>query len=283
MCAINGFNFKDPELIKAMNALTGHRGPDATRVYEGRGITLGHNRLSIIDISDQSAQPMKNTKGNLAIVFNGEIYNFQELRKELAGYPFKSSGDTEVILAAYEKWGKECVKKFNGIFAFAIWDEERQELFVARDPMGVKPLYYSWDNGRFVFSSEIKAISEHRDMRRLNRDAFNRYLRVLYVPEPLTMIEGIYKLPAASYGAVTNGKLSIERYWQPGPPEYLRLSREELAGMVRKEVTSSVKRQMISDRPLGVYLSGGIDSSVVLHSMSELRKDIDTFSVGFEL
>lgn len=283
MCAINGFNFKDECLVLKMNRATSHRGPDGTGVFVDDNITLGHNRLSIIDLSDSASQPMKLGDGNLRIVFNGEIYNFQELKKELSSYPFKTKSDTEVILASYKKWGSGCVKKFNGIFSFAIWDNVKQELFLARDQMGVKPFYYFWDGNRFIFSSEIKAILEHDVPRNLNKDAFNHYLRVLYVPEPLTMFDGIKKLPPANYAILRNNELTIYKYWEVARGSYLKESRSEIASMLQDKVDGVVNAQLISDRPLGIYLSGGIDSSVILDSVSQVRDKIDTFSVGFEL
>ena len=285
MCSINGFNFRDEFLIKKMNDVTKHRGPDGSGVFLSDECSLGHNRLSIIDLSNVASQPMKSGDGRHVLVFNGEIYNFQELRKELEGdYNFKTKSDTEIILASYKKWGRACVKKFSGIFAFAIWDKEKKELFLARDQMGVKPLYYFHQNGKFIFSSEIKAILEHPEVpRKLQKEAFSHYLRVLYVPEPLTMFEGIFKLPPASFAILKNGDLKIEKYWSLNIKEKLNISKKEIEEKLKDQVFISVKRQLVSDKPLGVYLSGGIDSSVVLDAISEFHEKIDTFSVGFKL
>ncbi|MBI2627845.1 MAG: asparagine synthase (glutamine-hydrolyzing) [Candidatus Niyogibacteria bacterium] len=284
MCAINGFNFKDEKLIVQMNAVTRRRGPDGTGVFTDEGISLGHNRLSIIDLTDAASQPMQNNDGNLVIVFNGEIYNFLELKRELAGsYQFKTLSDTEIILAAYQKWGAECVKKFNGIFAFVIWDKLKRELFLARDPIGVKPLYYFWDSRKFIFSSEIKAILEHNVSRVLDKEAFNHYLRLLYVPEPLTMFEGVRKFPPASYALLKNNKFTTYNYWDLKTKEKFFGTNKKLAVELREKVEQAVKSQLISDRPLGIYLSGGIDSSVVLDCVAKVRDNIDTFSVGFNL
>lgn len=283
MCAINGFNFKDEALIYKMNEVTRHRGPDGSGVFCDGRISLGHNRLSIIDLSKAASQPMMSNNGHLAIVFNGEIYNFLELKKELsADYQFRSSSDTEVILAAYQKWGEECVSHLSGIFAFAIWDNDHQVLFLARDHVGVKPLYYFWDGKKFIFSSEIKAILEHGMSRVLDHEAFNHYLRVLYVPEPLTMFAGIRKFPPASSAVLKDGVLTIKKYWQVKFSD-ARLSASDTARVVREQVLRSVQRQLISDRPLGIYLSGGIDSSIVLDAVMSVRGSIDTFSVGFDL
>ncbi len=284
MCAINGFNFNDKNLILKMNQKTSHRGPDGSGIFLDEKVSLGHNRLSIIDLTDKAAQPMKSADGNLIISFNGEIYNFKELKEELKiNYEFKTHSDTEVILAAYKEWGKDCVKRFNGIFAFAIWDKEKSELFLARDHAGVKPLYYYHNNGRFIFSSEIKAILEHDIPRVLNREAFNHYLRILYVPEPLTMFEGIYKLPPAHIGTLKNGKFNIDKYYGPECDKKIKISKKGISVDLNKRIIDTVQKQLISDKPLGVYLSGGIDSSTILYSALQSREKMDTFSVGFDL
>ena len=283
MCSINGFNFKNEDLVLKMNKVTSHRGPDGSGFFYDDNISLGHNRLSVIDLSEASSQPMSND-GKLVIVFNGEIYNFRELKNELMDYPFKTNSDTEVILAAYQKWGKDCVKRFNGIFAFAIWDKDKKELFLAKDNIGIKPLYYHWDGNHFVFSSEIKAILEHNLPRILDIEALNHYLRVLYVPEPRTMFNGIKKFPAGHIGLLNGKKFITERYWRlQEEGDYLKGSLKETAKIVYEEVEKAVARQLVSDKPLGLYLSGGIDSSAVLHCASRHKKNIDTFSVGFDL
>lgn len=282
MCAINGFNFRNEKLILRMNQVTSHRGPDDTGVFFDEGMSLGHNRLSIIDLSKNASQPMESADGKLTIVFNGEIYNFKELKKEL-DYPFKTNSDTEVILASYKKWGYDCVKKLNGIFAFAIWNKNKKELFVAKDHVGVKPFYYFNKEGKFIFSSEIKAILEHDIPRVLNREAFNHYLRVLYVPQPLTMFKDIYKLPPASYGVFKNGELKISTYWKASEGSILKKSKSEIENDVREQISQSVKKQLISDKPLGLYLSGGMDSSIILHNVSQVRQNVDTFSIGFSI
>ncbi len=283
MCGINGFNFRDRSMIERMNMAIKHRGPDGSGVFVQDKISLGHNRLSIIDLSPAAAQPMTSSDGN-AIVFNGEIYNFRALKKELeTSYPFRTQSDTEVILASYKKWGRACVKRFNGIFAFAIWDKSRNELFLARDHIGIKPLYYFYDGSKFIFSSEIKALLEHPIPRVIDQNAFQLYLRALYVPEPLTMLERINKLPPASIAVVKDGRLMMEKYWEAGHEPYFPGKRTEIAALLCDQVRQSVSRQLISDRPLGVYLSGGIDSSVVLDCMARARTNIDTFSVGFDV
>ncbi|MCE9643676.1 asparagine synthase (glutamine-hydrolyzing) [Candidatus Parcubacteria bacterium] len=284
MCAINGFTWRDEALAERMNAVTAHRGPDATDTFIEEGISFGHNRLAIIDLSPRSAQPMTDASGRYTLVFNGQIYNFKELKAELSDYPFRSEGDTEVILAAYIRWGKKAVERFNGMFALAIWDRENKELFLARDHAGIKPLYYAETERGLIFSSEIKGILEYDLPRRLNMEAFGRYLRLLYAPGPETMFEGIFKLPAGSRALYKDGKLSIETYWDVhNGVKTDSLTSAEWRRRVAAQVDASVAMQLVSDRPIGIYLSGGIDSSVVLDAVSRIRSNVDTFSVGFEL
>lgn len=284
MCGISGFNFKDENLIKQMVRVLGHRGPDDSGIFLDEAVSLGHDRLSILDLSPLGAQPMKSHDGRLTIVFNGEIYNFRELREELAVYyPFKSQSDTEVILAAYSRWGRECVKKFNGIFALAIWDARERELFLARDQAGVKPLYYFFDGRRFIFASEIKALLVHDLPRQVDREAFNFYFHLYYVPEPLTMFAGVKKLPAASWAIWCDGQLKIEKYWAVTDFSDL-VSPSEARVKILDIFQDSVRRQLISDRPVGVFLSGGIDSTAVLGAVAEAASPRPrTFSVGFDV
>jgi len=284
MCAINGFNFNNKELLLKMNEVTRHRGPDGTGHYATDLVSLGHNRLSIIDLSDQASQPMKSAESDLVITYNGEIYNFKQLKEQLRGkYSFQTDSDTEVILAAYQEWGDKCVEYFEGIFAFAIWDEKNKELFLARDHMGVKPLYYFWDGERFIFSSEIKAILEHDVPRILDKDAFNLYLRVLYVPGPKTMFQGISKLMPAHRAVLKDNQFVVEKYWEESNEKPVKKSRKELAEELKNEICQATKKQLISDRPLGIYLSGGFDSSSILNCVTKVRDEVNTFSAGYEL
>lgn len=266
-----------------MTSTLAHRGPDATGVFVDENISLGHNRLSIIDLSPNANQPMFDNEKKLAIVFNGEIYNFRELKKELEdGYAFRTKSDTEVILAGYRAWGKDVVRKLNGMFAFALWDAEKEELFCARDHAGIKPFYYYWDGTRFIFASEIKAILEHDVPRTLDRSAFNHYLRVLSVPEPMTMFKNIYKLPPQSTLSLEGKNISVASY-DIGIEAEAPRSYKEAKTALREKVLRAVRRQLVSDVPVGVYLSGGIDSSTVLYAMTQARTGIETFSVGFDL
>lgn len=280
MCAINGFNFKNEELIQKMNHTTKHRGPDADGIFLDEKISLGHNRLSIIDLSPRGAQPMKNRRGNLTIIFNGEIYNYQELKKDL-DYVWQSDSDTEVILAMYEKYGPHAMKHFNGIFSLAIWNSDTQELFVARDHAGVKPLHYYFDGKIFIFSSEINGILEHHIKREVNDEAFQLYMRLLYVPEPMTMFKNIFKFPAGSYGILRGNNFTITKFWEitdfKNLTDYI-----EVKEKIKATALDAVRVQLISDRPVGVFLSGGIDSTAVLGMYRKLTKEkIKTYSVGF--
>jgi asparagine synthase (glutamine-hydrolysing) len=274
MCGINGFNWKDEALVKKMNMATRHRGPDGEGVYTGESVSLGHNRLAIIDLSEMASQPMKSNDENSIITYNGELYNFKELKKELSEYPFRTESDTEVVLAAYQKWGRRCVERFNGMFAFAIWDRSKQELYLARDHAGIKPLYYFHDRDKFIFSSEVKAILEHKIERKICREAMEHYFRLLYVPEPFTMFDEIKKFPLAHYGVVRDGSLTTTPYGRDFTHS---------VGGIREVVEKAVESQLVSDKPVGVYLSGGIDSSAVLSSVAKVHDKIDTFSVGFAL
>ncbi|MBX4200310.1 asparagine synthase (glutamine-hydrolyzing) [Candidatus Parcubacteria bacterium] len=285
MCGIAGFNWEDREKALKMGKCIKHRGPDAEGVFSEE-VTLVHKRLAIIDLSPAANQPMFDTEKKLVIIFNGEIYNYKELRIELQDkYNFVTQSDTEVILAGYKVWGSDVVNYLNGIFALAIWDTENKNLFLARDHMGVKPLYYFWDGERFIFASEVKAILEHDIPRKLNLDSFNKYMRVLYVPEPETMIQGIKKLPPGARINLKGTKLELEKYYEPKlkAEKFNYFNYTEAKDRVREVVTKGIQRQLVSDVPVGVYLSGGIDSSAVLSSVSKVKNNIKTFSIGFDL
>jgi asparagine synthase (glutamine-hydrolysing) len=266
-----------------MTTCLAHRGPDATGSFVEEGVSLGHNRLSIIDLSATANQPMHDAEGELVIVFNGEIYNFQELKKELQGeYSFKTKSDTEVILAGYRKWGKGVAERLNGMFAFAIWDKRDGTLFCARDHAGMKPFYYFWDGTKFIFASELQALLTHPIPRTLNKEALNHYFRVLYTPEPMTLLNQVYKLPPSHTLLLKGGAMLVEPYSQTMPPAST-LSYGEAVSALRGKVLQAVERHLVSDVPVGVYLSGGIDSSTVLFAMSQFRKNIQTFTIGFDL
>ena len=283
MCAINGFNWEDRDLIDRMNKATLHRGPDGTGVYKNKAITLGHNRLAIIDPRTIANQPMSTEDGRYTIIFNGEIYNFLELKAKLeSSYFFRTKSDTEVVLAGFSKKGIDFIKELNGIFAFAIWDNQKGTLYLARDRSGIKPLYYYNKNNTLIFSSEIKAILEHDVPRVLNKEALEHYMRLSYVPAPLTMFNDIFKLYPGKVAVFKNSVLTISSFVldkKVSAPNSFTEAKER----VFDTLTGSVKSQLISDRPLGLYLSGGFDSSILLERFSGLRTNIDTFSVGFIL
>lgn len=279
MCGINGFNWNDAGLIARMNAATKHRGPDGVGAYSHERVSLGHNRLAIIDLSERAAQPMKNHAESVVLTFNGEIYNYQTLKREIGDYSYKSGSDTEVILAAYEKWGIEAFKRFNGIFAFALWDHKTHALHLVRDRAGIKPLYYFWDGKRLIFSSEIKGILEHDVPRVINRDALVHYLRVLYVPAPHTMFRDIQKLEPGHTLTLFEGKVSIQPF-ADRVPDY---GGPVTDGALCSTFDQVIERQLMSDRPIGLYLSGGFDSSILLDCLSRQVDVVNTFSVGFEL
>jgi asparagine synthase (glutamine-hydrolysing) len=283
MCGINGITEHNEELVSKMNEALRHRGPDATAVWSEGRVTLGANRLAIIDLSPGANQPISSPDGRYTIVFNGEIYNYRELREKLS-YPFKTQGDTEVILALFQKEGTLAFNKLDGMFAIAIWDARKGELTLARDHSGIKPLYY-WQKGDVLaFSSEVKGLLEDvRIERKINRTVLERYLRLRYVPEPDTLVEGVKKLPPASYAVFSNRTLRIEKYYEPRLASPSLLSHAEMVAKTGDLIDTSVKRQLISDRPLGVFLSGGLDSTIVLDAATKAGGTMETFSLSFEL
>lgn len=272
-----------------------HRGPDADGRYfwpangsnsANSGVALGHRRLSVIDV-EGSAQPLGNEDGQVQIIFNGEIYNYQELRAGLlrAGHQFRTDGDTEVIVHLYEQFGLEFVSHLRGMFALAIWDARQQRLVIARDRLGKKPMYYRLEDGRFSFASELKALLQIPDMpRTLNRQSVLRFLTLQYVPHPHCMLEGFQKLPPATLGVIQNGQLKLQTYWAPpfDQPDLRRTRFEDWQDELRSTLTEAVRIRLRSDVPLGAFLSGGIDSTVICGLMqAQLDRPVQTFSIGF--
>lgn len=295
MCGIAGRIHKKDELtntqvVKNICSKMVHRGPDCGIVKSFGSITLGHRRLKIIDLSTEANQPMVDETGHFAIVFNGEIYNFMEIKSELIRlkYNFYTSSDTEVLLAAYKQWGEQCLSKFNGMFAFAIWDEAKKILFLARDRFGKKPLFYACGYKYFSFASETKALLEDplvSDER--CEEGINCYLALGYILNPLTMYAAIKQLEPASFMVVSNdGRiLKKEKYWNYAEAFRIktRLSESDVIEKIRGLLSKAVQRRMISDVPVGAFLSGGLDSSSIVCMMKEFHKgDLHTFSVGFE-
>lgn len=283
MCAINGITEENTALVEQMNAKTVHRGPEGSRAEALPGVTLGQNRLAIIDLSPLGAQPMVDASGRYTIVYNGELYNYRELRAELTGYPFRSHSDTEVVLAAWSRWGEGALQRFNGIFALALYDREDGALYLARDRSGVKPLYTYIDAQGLRFSSEIAGIlADTRVPRTLSKDAFASYMRFLYTPGPNTLFAGIEKFPAGHVGVWRNGALSTRQFFTQTKMT-LPQTRDERLRATRETVGGAVRRQLVSDRPVGIFLSGGLDSSIILAEASKTHPKIHTFSSSFAL
>ncbi|MDD1658789.1 MAG: asparagine synthase (glutamine-hydrolyzing), partial [Methanomicrobiales archaeon] len=288
ICLISGGTV-DPALLERMSERIHHRGPDGSGTYVDGPVGLAHRRLAIIDLTDAAKQPMTNEDGTLWLVFNGEIYNFIELRKELAGkgHTFRSDGDTEVILHAYEEWGKECLSRFNGMWAFALWDSRKQELFCARDRFGIKPLYYARAGDMILFASEIKALLAHPDIGREPDDELLLTFLAWGVLDHTagTMFKGIYQLqPAHRIVFSRSGSGTPERYWDvamnsqvghPWPEEDVRA-----ATAFRDLLTDAVRIHLRSDVPVGTCLSGGIDSSTLAALINRLIRAEAPQSVG---
>jgi asparagine synthase (glutamine-hydrolysing) len=288
MCGIAGWvGSTPPERLPAMLELLHHRGPDDSGVHAEPGVALGMTRLAIIDLVT-GRQPMGDADGRHWIVFNGEIYNFRQLRAELEarGRRFRTRSDTEVILGAYVEWGEACVERLRGMFAFAVWDRARRALFLARDRLGKKPLYY-WRRGDLlVFASEPKALLLHPDVsREVDWEAFHHYLAFGYTPAERSVYAELRKLPPAHTATLADGRLVLRRYWQlpAGPPAGARPARlEETTAAIREMLREAVRLRLESDVPLGVFLSGGVDSSAVVASMREVTSGrIATFAIGF--
>jgi len=289
MCGINGFNFVDKRKLKKMNQSIAHRGPDNDGMYFNKNVSLGHRRLSILDLSSAGNQPMhyKHKNKEAIIVFNGEIYNFQKIRDELKkqGYKFKSECDTEVILASYLEWGTDCVKRFNGMWAFCIYDPHKSLLFLSRDRLGQKPIYYYHDKKRFIFSSEIKGILEHEIDLEINREAVDLYLTLSFIPSPYSIYKGISKVEARQNLILHLKSNFLEKEYYYAFPKYAPQGKKSALIKEGKElIKDSSKLRLISDVPLGAFLSGGIDSSTIVHEMTKQieRSNLNTFSIGFE-
>lgn len=290
MCGICGIlNFGIDELVnretlRRMCTVMSHRGPDDEGFFVERNVGLGMRRLSIIDLST-GHQPISNEDGTVWIVFNGEIYNHLIVRKELEskGHKFSTNTDTEAIVHAYEEYGEDCVSKLRGMFAFAIWDEAKKKLFLARDRIGIKPLYYCIDDKRLIFGSELKVILEYPGIPKdLDFNALDNFLTFEYIPAPLTIFKKIKKLPQAHTLSVENSKISINEYWKLHFKGVKR-TEEETCDELYEVLKEAVKMRLMSDVPLGAFLSGGIDSSTVVGLMSEVMdRPVKTFSIGFD-
>src|SRR5437773_4111149 len=270
--------------IQKMTSHLVHRGPDDCGFHVDRYIALGHQRLSIIDLAT-GHQPIFNEDKTKCIIFNGEIYNYLDLKAELLtrGHSFATNSDTETILHAYEEWGVECLKRLTGMFAFCIWDQSAETLFLARDRLGEKPLFYSQQGHKIVFASEMKSILADSALdRTIDDEALASYFLFSYIPTPLTIYKGIRKLPAGHYAVIKNGQLSIRQYWDVVYEPNYRKKENDFMGDVMDLLRDAVQQQLISDVPLGAFLSGGIDSSTIVALMSaQSREAVKTFTIGF--
>jgi asparagine synthase (glutamine-hydrolysing) len=289
MCGICGFVGRaDRLLIESMTASLAHRGPDGEgiRVFPSSdGSTpaaLGHRRLSILDTSPKGSQPMVRAD-RYWITYNGELYNFRALRSELRadGFRFRSECDTEVLLAMYARYGEGMMDRLNGIFALAIWDTEREELFLARDRLGVKPLYYAEEGGALYFGSELKALLPALRPPSLRHTAIAEYLTFLWVPDPETLLDGIQQLPAGHCASYAGGKLELRQYWDASFDVEGGVSEAAWTERVRETAQAAVRRQMVSDVPLGSFLSGGLDSGAVTATMRAAKPRVTAYTVGF--
>ena len=293
MCGICGiYEYKDhkpvdPEILAAMLRVLHHRGPDDDGSFLDKDLALGMRRLSIIDLSG-GKQPIRNEDGSIVTVFNGEIYNFQSLREELdnRGHKLVTAGDTEVIAHLYEDFGDECVQYLRGMFGFAVWDARKRRLLLARDRLGIKPLYYTQAGGRLIFGSEIKAILQHPSVQvLLNREGLNNFLSLKYVPAPQTMFEGIRALPPGCLLVCDANGVQIRRYWDLSFANHRNghVREEAYAEQLEALLRESVELHLISDVPFGAFLSGGVDSSTIVALMSQfLSRPVKTYSVGFD-
>ena len=289
MCGICGvFHFNgepvSKEAVTRMSQAMTHRGPDGSGHFFDGEVGLGHRRLSIIDL-ERGGQPLSNEDNTIQIVFNGEVYNYIELRQQLIahGHRFKTDSDTEVIIHAYEQWGADCVNRFNGMFAFALWNTRTRTLFLARDHLGIKPLYYFRSPTRLLFASEIKALLNHPECPRgVDHDRILELFTFRYVPAPGTLFDGIHKLPPACHLTVSSTRFELVNFWQGGPPAEAKENEGALIEEYQALLEDAVRLQMRSDVPVGLFLSSGVDSSVLLALMRQFTNaPIKTFTIGF--
>lgn len=292
MCGIAGILHFDKErqadksLLKKMTDSTSHRGPDGEGYYLKNNLAFGHRRLSIIDLST-GAQPMFNDDKSIVLIFNGEIYNYIELRDELRkfGYTFKTSSDSEVIIKAYEKWGIDCQNKFNGMWAFALWDNSKKQLLLSRDRIGEKPLHYAIFENTFVFGSEIKSILAYGIPKIPNYDLLDIYLTLSYIPVPYTFFKNVHKVKPGHCLIIQNSNVKEHKYWDLPEidEENMRTDKKSIYENFSNLLTDSVKIRMRSDVPYGAFLSGGLDSSSVVSIMSKISSfPVETFTIGFK-
>ena len=292
MCGLCGFRIDrgssivdHKRLLRDMTDILAHRGPDSEGYYYADDkkeiVGLGHRRLSVIDLSDNANQPMVNKDDSIIVVFNGEIYNYKQLTGELMkkGHAFRSHSDTEVILHLYEDLKDQCVNKLDGMFAFAVWDKERDRFLLARDRFGIKPLYYVFKDNNFYFASEMKALLAVTEVsREIDFKALDSYFTYGYIPESRTIFKDIRKLPPSSYLVLENRQIHITSYWSIQYLPKHELSENELIETLHSTFIQAIDRHLVSDVPVGAFLSGGVDSSIVVALMDKVKTEaIETF------
>ena len=292
MCGINGIFHPNNSVpnssskIAEMNKTLAHRGSDDKGIYQDENISLGHQRLSIIDLSTDGHQPFISQDSNYVMVYNGELYNYKEVRSKITNYQFKTNTDTEVVLAAYIAFGEKCLEMFNGMFSFAVWDKQKLELFIARDRVGIKPLYYFQKGKTTIFSSELRALLASEEVpRKLNVLMLSEYLQYQTVHAPNTIVDGVKMLLPGHYMRISKNDTAIKKYWDPSNyAEQKTLEPEiKVKSTISNLLKKSVERRMLADVPYGAFLSGGIDSSLIVGLMSEVStKPVNTFSITFD-
>ncbi|MFA6186030.1 MAG: asparagine synthase (glutamine-hydrolyzing) [Phycisphaerae bacterium] len=287
MCGIVGFNWEDQRQIRLLASLLNHRGPEQEGFHVADGVSIGHKRLRIIDLSEKGRQPIYNEDKTVCVSFNGEIFNFEQIKSDLekAGHRFESHTDTEVLVHGWEEWGTEILGRLNGQFAFCIFDRKKNLLFLARDRFGIKPLYYYSQNGRFIFGSELKVFLKSDIKKEISRHALDYYLLFGNTPSEQSILEGVQKLPAAHYLVydLTARKIqNRQRYWDVSFDQQIDCGEDELKKQIVGRLERSVKMQLISDVPLGAFLSGGVDSSIIVSIMRKYVKELNTFSIKFD-
>lgn len=289
MCGIAGIygieRLEKPEQrVLAMTRAMEHRGPDAEGVYPGKNIVLGHRRLSIIDLNAASNQPFTSQDGRYTLVYNGELYNYKSIKAQLTDFDFRTDSDTEVVLAAFIKWGMKALQLFNGMFAFAFWDNSEEKLWVGRDRLGIKPLYYTHAGQSFIFASELRAVLASGLIQpKLDENSLVDYLRYQTVHAPKTMVENVFMLEPGCYMEASDNSHKTVEYWKPWQSYHADAEVLVLQKKIREKLTAAVERRLVADVPFGAFLSGGIDSSLIVGVIAErLGNSIDTFNVSFD-